>query len=442
MNFDLITNKKLLIMGGGSQHCKVVEAAKELGVITYVVDNLETAPAKEIADYAYQINVTETDQLVDLCKRVGIDGIISGWFDFVQPHYQRLCERMGMPCYGTKEQFDALTRKKIFKENCIAYGVGTPRRLDSEQIKDPLPFDVIVKPSNSRGSRGARICTTKHEVEEAVEAAISASYDGDYVIEQYVDARDAFCVTYLFVNGEAYLEQLSDAYFGEKEHGLDKVAVAYRSPSIRADEYVKKEGGKFVRMLKGLGIKNGPIVAQGFFAENDVLFFDPGRRFAGGEYERAFKRLTGIDVVKAMVIFALTGEFPSESIIAKDSYLLNGKTTIRLQINVRAGLIVDERGFDSIQQMPEVEYVARYHAPGDIIEATGNTHQRYAHIIVVADDTNKLRRAILEIYGKIGVFDERGSNMIVSIFDPDKLRGVFLTNYIIVATSFCWGCAA
>ena len=421
MSYEQLCGKKLLVMGGGSQHCKVVEAAKELGVITYVVDNLETAPAKEIADYAYLINVTETEELAQLCQEKGIDGILSGWFDFVQPHYQRLCERTGLPCYGTRDQFDILTRKKDFKEACIRYGVGVPTRLTLDEIGQTLPFKVIVKPSNSRGSRGAAICTTKEEVLAAVEPAKEASFDGQYVIERFIDQQDAFCVTYQFVDGEGYLEQMSDAFFGDKEYGLEKVAVAYRSPSVRSEEYVRKENGRLIHMLKELGIQNGPFVAQGFFTEEDVLYFDPGRRFAGGEYERAFKRTTGIDVPKMMIHFALTGEFPAEERFHQDSYLLNGKTTIRLQINVRAGVVAADEGFDTIQNMPEVEYVALYHGPGSEISPTGNTHQRYGHIIVVADDSEALRAAVRRVYDQIRVYDENHENMIVSLFDPDKI---------------------
>ena len=54
--------------------------------------------------------------MLEICEEEGIDGIVSGWFDFVQPYYQRLCERTGLPCYGTREHFEILTRKKDFKE--------------------------------------------------------------------------------------------------------------------------------------------------------------------------------------------------------------------------------------------------------------------------------------------------------------------------------------
>ena len=422
VSISSLSRKKLLIMGGNFTHCKVVDAAKEMGVETYVVDYRETSPAKKIADHAYQIDVTDIDQLEDLCKRVGIDGVISGWIDFVQPYYQHLCDRLNFPCYTTKTQLDRLAKKKGFKECCIDYGIGTPTRIKVEDIEDPLPFKIIVKPSNSRGSKGSSICAFKEEVFKAINIAKVESFDGECVIEKYIENKDAFCATYLFVNGEAYLEQLSDVYFGDKNVGLERVAVAYRSPSVRSEEYIRKEAGRLIHMLKSLRVKNGPFVAQGFFTDDDILYFDPSRRFAGGEYERALKRLTGIDIARAMIIFALTGEFPiGEDVIDTDSYLLNGKTAIRLQINVCAGHVAREEGFDAIQEMQEVECVARYHAPGDVIEATGNTLQRYAQIVLVADETEQLKIAIKRIYDKIRVFDESDKNMIISLFDPEKL---------------------
>ena len=107
--------KKLLIIGGAFQHCKLVEAARDLGVVTYVTDYLplEKAPAKQIADKYYTYNITETDEIVELCKREEIDGVISTSLDACQKPYQKVCEKLGVPCFGTKEQFDILTNKTI-----------------------------------------------------------------------------------------------------------------------------------------------------------------------------------------------------------------------------------------------------------------------------------------------------------------------------------------
>ena len=61
-------NKKLLVIGGASQHCKVVEAAHELGIKVYVVDYLEKSPAKEKADVSKMIDINDINGLVALCK--------------------------------------------------------------------------------------------------------------------------------------------------------------------------------------------------------------------------------------------------------------------------------------------------------------------------------------------------------------------------------------
>lgn len=417
--------KRLLILGGAIQHCKVVEAAKEMGIITYVTDFLPTAPAKEMADFSYQINVTETEKLAELCRSEQIDGIISGWLDFCQIPYQRLCEATGLPCYGLREQFDILTNKLKFKEICQQYGVGNPTAFPWKEYVggkySKLPYPVLVKPADSRGSRGVKVCYDSVELEAAIENASRESYDSNAIAERYIENGQAFLVVYFFVNGEAYVQQLSDAYFGDPEYGLGKVVSAYRSPAKSAELYFKHGDSDFISMLKDLGVKDGPVCMQGFLTENEILYFDPGRRFPGGEYERAFKRATGIDFVKLMIGFALTGEMCTEGDFPRYLYRTNGKTTLRLHLNVRGGLVASEEGFEDINNIPEVEYVAKYHGVGDMIENTGDVRQRYAHIVIVADTTFALQETIRKIYSVAHVFDSEGKEMLVSYFPPEIL---------------------
>ena len=421
-----LKGKKLLIMGGASQHCKLVEAARELGVITYVTDNLVTnAPAKDFADFAYNINLLDTEELAALCEKEHIDGIASGWLDFPQIPYQKLCQRVGLHCYGTPEQFDILTRKAEFKKLCQSYGVGVPKAITQKDIdgfSENLPMPVFVKPSDSAGSKGSTVARTKTELLQAIEEAKKASNDGLVITEECIENAQAFLVVYFFHNGEAYVQQLANAYFGNKEDGLQKINVAYRTPFSMADKYMDIANDRFIAMLKGLGVKEGPVCMQGFMTDKDALFYDPGRRFPGGEYERIFKRYTGIDMMKGMVIFALTGSWPEEALPVGDKpYLMDGRTTIRLQINVGPGVVASDVGFDIAKELPFIEYVAQYHFPGDTIEATGNTHQRYAHVVIGANNTEELIKNVQTLYNTIDVFDNNGNSMIRSKLDEKLL---------------------
>lgn len=421
-----LKGKKLLILGGASQHRKLVEAAHELGVVAYVTDYLlDHAPAKELADYSYNVNLTELERLADLCRDEEIDGIASGWLDFPQIPYQRLCEITGLPCYGTRTQFDVLTNKVAFKEMCQANGVGTPMVVtqdDIDSFSGVLPFPIFVKPSYSAGSKGSTIATTKKELLSAIEKAKAVSINGDFVAERYVENGQQFLVVYFFYQGRAYVQQLSDAFFGDKEDGLDKINVAYRSPFSMASQYMELVNDRFVAMLKSINVETGPVCVQGFMTDEDALFYDPGRRFPGGEYERIFKRYTGIDMMKGMVIFALTGEWPKEAVPTDSKpYLMGGKTTTRLQINVGPGLIVEEKGFDEVRAFPNVDHFAVYHQPGDFIEATENTHQRYAHIVIGAEGKEDLKKNIDRIYETIDILGENGKSMLRSKLNLSKL---------------------
>ncbi|MBR4013822.1 MAG: hypothetical protein IKJ00_05950, partial [Clostridia bacterium] len=62
-----LKGKKLLVLGGAFQHCKVVEEAQTQGMVVYVADYLEIedSPAKQIADFDVKIDVKDVDGIVD-----------------------------------------------------------------------------------------------------------------------------------------------------------------------------------------------------------------------------------------------------------------------------------------------------------------------------------------------------------------------------------------
>ena len=70
--------KKILILGGIFLHKKLVQAAHEFGYKTIVIDNVPNSPAKAISDESCEINVTEIDKIVELCKNEGVSAVITG----------------------------------------------------------------------------------------------------------------------------------------------------------------------------------------------------------------------------------------------------------------------------------------------------------------------------------------------------------------------------
>ena len=117
--------KKILVLGSASVHVKLIKAAQEMGIYTITTDNVpyEESPGKQVADEYWDFNIYDVDGIVKKAKEASIDGVISGWLDPCQRPYQQICTLLGVPCYGTEEQFYKMTDKHAFKKMCAENGV-------------------------------------------------------------------------------------------------------------------------------------------------------------------------------------------------------------------------------------------------------------------------------------------------------------------------------
>ena len=173
-----LQGKRLLILGGSRISCEIVKHARAMGIVTGVTDwyALEKSPAKQIADNAHFVNTTDIDAMEALIREENYDGVITGFTDSVLPYYAEICERVGLPSYGTKEQFDIFIDKSKYKALMRAFDVPTVPEysIDVERFEETtadIVFPVIVKPADSSGSRGITVCENREELQKAISFA-------------------------------------------------------------------------------------------------------------------------------------------------------------------------------------------------------------------------------------------------------------------------------
>lgn len=418
--------KKLLIIGGAFQHCKVVEAAKKLGVITYVTDYLplEKAPAKQIADKYYMHNITDIDGIVELCKSEKIDGVISTSLDACQKPYQEVCERLSLPCFGNKKQFDILTDKKLFKKYCVKNGVDVINEYFVEDFETEdvclkkVKFPILIKPAESRGSRGQTIANNYEEAISAIDFAKRESANGQVVIETYMGQANDFSMTILMINKKAYTYRTVDRILGKYEDGLDKLAVGSVSPSIFTDLYLKNVEERVEKLYLDIGLENAPVFMQGFVDGDTVRFYDPGLRLPGGEYERMFECAVGKNPIYPLIEFALTGQVEEyKDLMKKGDANIDGKAVGQVLPPLRPGVISKIIGIDKIRALPQVVAVFTKYGIGDEIFATKNVNQRFCEIDLVCKNAEELKNVSKFIFDTLKVLDVNGNDMVVSKFD-------------------------
>lgn len=426
----MLKGKKILILGGTTQLCDAVLAAKELGLYVIVTDFIEDSPAKRIADKSYLCSINDVEHLTEICVNEKVDGILNLCIDPGQIAYCKVCERLGLPCYGTIEQFEILTNKKKFKKFCMEHGVDVIREYpldcgdihgDLEYNLENMEYPVMVKPVDSRGSRGQTECYCKEDVIRAIPIAQEQSGEGGIIAEKLMTGAEDFSVIYMVKDKVPYPVWIGDRYLGTTENKLNKVALASSAPSRHIDTYLEKVNDRVCSMIKALGVVNGPVFFQGFWDGETVRFYDPGFRLPGGQGYRFNKAVYGTDLVKMLIHFSVTGEMSEEYGSLDYDCRLDGKTAVIFSPTLRLGRIKKISGLDKIESHRNVAGVTQVYFEGDCVSEIGNVKSRFGYIHIVCDSKSEAVETVKEIQSLISVLDEDGMEMVFESFAPERI---------------------
>lgn len=423
MNNNL-RGKRLLILGGMRFSCEIVIKAKEMGIYTLVADynKIEDSPGKQIADEAVDLSVIDVDAVVDYVKNNAIDGVFVGFNDMLLPYYAEICEKTGLPCYGTKDQFQTLIAKDRYKALCRHFGVPTIPEYDihNENIKYP----VLVKPVDSSGSRGITICNNRQELDEAVAIGRKASKSDKVLIERYMDGREA-TVFWTFQDGNYYLSALANRHVKHNQ-GQDVIPlpVGYTFPSVFLPKFRAEVEENCKAMFRHLGIKDGMMFMQ-CKVENGICYvYDIGYRLTGSLEYKILERVCGYNPLEMMICHALTGKMGESSI--EDKVVPEFKTpAFNVSCLCAPGTISEIRGVDDVKSMPEVEDVVIAHTPGETIteQMRGLLAQITVRVLGSVESKDHLLPIMQKIDDTIKILDIKGHNLLLPGVEYNDIDG-------------------
>ena len=411
-------------MGGMRISCEIVRKARQMGIHTIVADYYPTekSPAKAIADEAFCVSVTDVDAVSHLIKQEHIDGVMVGFNDMLLPYYADICTTNGLPCYGTHEQFEMLTIKDRYKALCRQFGVPTipEYSLDSVDIRYP----VLVKPSDSSGSRGISICHNRQELLQAVEKGRAASKNGRVVIERYMDGREV-TVFWTFQDGHYYLSALGNRHVKQNQ-GKDVIPlpVGYTFPSVFLPRYRAEIEDKCKDMFRYLGIKDGMMFMQ-CKVEDDVCYlYDLGYRLTGSLEYKILERVCGYNPLEMMICHALTGHMGNESIADKANPEFS-TPAFNVSCLCAPGTIEHIEGIDATKLMPEVEDAVLAHVPGETIttEMRGLLAQIAVRILGSVQNREQLFPVMRRIHDTIHLISDKGKDLLLPGIEAEDIEG-------------------
>lgn len=422
-NTDL-TGKRLLILGGMRISCEIVRKAKAMGIYTIVADynKIEDSPGKQIADEAADLSVIDIDAVVAYIKEHAIDGVFVGFNDMLLPYYAEICQKAGLPCYGTREQFETLIAKDKYKALCRQFGVPTIPEYDINDTD--ITYPVLVKPVDSSGSRGITICHNRQELEDAVEKGKQVSKTGKVLIERYMEGREV-TIFWTFQDGNYYLSALSNRHVKHNQgENVIPLPVGYTFPSVFLPKYRAEVEENCKAMFRHLGLKDGMIFMQCKVENGTCYVYDIGFRLTGSLEYKIFERVCGYNPLEMMICHALTGKMGFESIANKA--IPEFKTpAFNVSCLCAPGTIKEITGIEEVKAMKEVEDVVIAHVPGETItdKMRGLLAQITVRILGSVENKEQLLPVMQKINNTIHIVGQQGEDLLLSGIEYSDIEG-------------------
>lgn len=412
-------NKKLLILGGGSDMCSVTKLAQEMGCKVYITDYYDTlrSPAKKIADVSVDISISDIDSIVSYIKENHIDGVMTGFTDSYLEYYIKICEAAELPYYGSYDALGIATDKMQFKKACMESGVGVIPGINAYDLKTAKKFadlngyPLIIKPVDNSGSRGVIRCNDERYFEQCFDYAISFSKTKNVIVEKYLDCESIAC-SYQLDGDKAVLSAICDrTVYQSKENG-SAITHEARYPSKYIDRYIKEVDEPMKKMFREHGFVNGTVGIMGFVDEKAFYMCEMTYRPSGGHHYTLIKDQNGIDGLALLIEFAVNGNISGYHKELESPYF--HEVCGMIHIVGKAGYVIAKmEGVEKISDMKEVLEVCQELRVGQTIGKDGTTAQTLVSVWLRARNWNEYDSLIKQIKDMLVVEDANGETLIL-----------------------------
>lgn len=302
---------KALVLCGGIPQIELIQNLKKRGFTTILADMNEKVGGRQYADRFYPVSVLDVEAVKNLAIQEKVDFVITVCADQVLQVVAQVSEELGLPCYIDYKTAENVSQKTYMKRIFAKNGIPTSKFLVMDKIDEEkvltLHYPLMVKPVDSYSSRGVRKVHNKEELYSAFAEAKQISRTNNAIVEEFVDGIELTVDVYVS-DGEAHVLCISR---------LDKVADSSRFVicrtccPVRITDALEEKIGKTAQMIAdAFGLKNTPMLIQLLTDGTDISVIEFCARTGGGDKFRLIKKVSGFDVVDAVVELTL-GNIPS-----------------------------------------------------------------------------------------------------------------------------------
>jgi biotin carboxylase len=393
----MTSGKTLLIVSGGIEAADAAKRAKEMGHMVVVSDIDPNAPGFAFADSCLIADVYGPEETAAAAERYNrkirkIDGVLCVAAD-APITAAKVAERLGLPglpVHVAELACDKLAMKKCFRDAGVAVPwfqeAATPQEL--QRIAVERGRDLVIKPVDSRGSRGVQRVALVADLAKAFMLAQSYSPTQRVMVEQYLDGPQVSTES-LVTGGQCFTPGFSDRNYEFLEcYAPFFIENGGDLPSHLPQETQEKVRDLVARAAQAMGVREGTVKGDIVVHDGEPYVIELAARLSGGFFcTREIPLNTGVDFIGAAIRIALGEKVAKEDVTPK-----HFTPVIQRYVFPKPGTVRTVNGAEEARRVAGVAELVITARPGDVIPPAGDKRPSGAMVLA----TGKNRDAALK----------------------------------------------
>jgi biotin carboxylase len=364
---------RLLVLGAGPAQLGLLEAARERGLFTIVVDRDPGAPGFALAGRRAIVSTEDERGIERLAQAERIDGVIAPGIDWPVGIAARVAARLGIAHPLEPAAAGLAVSKARQRERLGEAGVPQPRWRLVTELEQGLPVPCVVKAPDRQGQRGLSVVRDERDLEAAIAAAVEASRSGSALVEELVEGPEV-TVNAFSVDREFVPLTVTDRLTAEPP--AFGVALAHVWPSRADHGAAEKVAGDAVAAL---GIRSGPTYTQVRIDADGPRVMEVAARLGGGHDAELCQAALGVDL-NGLALAAALGEAIEPPVSVPQ---VGGATTAFLV--APPGSLLSFDGVEDAERAEGIVAVRVYRRPGFRFEELRVGSDRAGAVLAVGD---------------------------------------------------------
>jgi biotin carboxylase len=378
--------KTLLIISGGIEAADAAKRAHDMNLHVVVSDMDKNAPGFAFAHDRLIADVYNAEETARAAgnyhqKTRKIDGVLCVAAD-APLTVALVAERLHLPCIS-RQTARLASDKLAMKFRLRERGVPVPWFAAVSSLSELRAViaergpDLVIKPVDSRGSRGVQRVARVVDLASAFALAAKHSPTGRVMVEAYLEGPQVSTES-IVTGGACYTPGFSDRNYEFLEtHAPFFIENGGDLPSHLPAEIQDKVRAVVARAADALGVSEGSVKGDIVVHKGAPYVIELAARLSGGFFcTREIPLSTGVDFLSCAIRVAL-----GETVHPAEMTPWRQQAVIQRYVFPKPGRVTQVRGADAAKRVPGVADVVVTAKPGDIIPAAGDKRPSAAMVL-------------------------------------------------------------